>query len=374
MPSSDLASGDDMRGLERLRKIFAGDQLRVARDLQRLTQAELARSAGEAGRTKLTSAAISQFELGLAVPTATTLAALSAALEVDAEFLTTAAVDAEADLPAFFRSLRAAPSQERKRARNQVQLVHRLAQVLDDIVGLPARSLPSIPSDPYAEPRDRAAAAADAAATVRKMLKLERGPVPDVVDCLEAHGVVCARLKFQEARIDAFSVNFSDHPVAVLATDKDKWDRSRFDAAHELGHLVMHEEAAGVAEAEKQAHEFAAAFLMPARDIRSELPATADWRRLKELKAEWGVSIAALLRRAKTLEVMSEGVYVSATKVMSARGWRRHEPVNRDPEVPALLRTAIRKARRGGITAEDLRRRALIPQSLFDEICMLIEG
>ena len=160
------------------------------------------------------------------------------------------------------------------------------------------------------------------------MLKLERGPVPNVVGFLEAHGVVCARLDFQEARVDAFSVNFRDHPVAVLSTDKNKWDRSRFDAAHELAHLAMHDDAAGVAEAEKQAHEFAAAFLMPASDIRSELPAVADWRRLKALKAEWGVSIAAVLRRAKTLEVMSEAAYVSATKVMSSRltdaAWLSH--------------------------------------------------
>lgn len=110
------------------------------------------------------------------------------------------------------------------------------------------------------------------------------------------------------------------------------------------------------------------------RDIRSELPATANWPRLKELKAEWGVSIASLLRRARSLEVMSESAYVSATKVMSARGWRRHEPVDRDPEVPSLLSEAFRKARRQGLTAEDLRHRAMIPQSLFDEICPLIEG
>ena len=368
-----MPPASDLTDLELLRKAFAGDQLRVARELRRLTQAALARAAGEAGRAKLTSAAISQFELGLALPTATTLAALAAALEVDVEFLTTDAVDAEAELPAFFRSLRATPAQERKRARHQVQLVHRLAQVLDDIVGLSSRSLPSIPTDPYAEPRERAAAAEAAAAGARKMLKLGRGPVPDVIGCLETHGVVCARLELQEAKVDAFSVNFSDHPVAVLSTDKAKWDRSRFDAAHELAHLVMHEDAAGVAEAEKQAHEFAAAFLMPAGDIRSELPATADWRSLQALKAEWGVSIAALLRRAKTLGAMSDGVYVSAMKVMAARGWRRHEPVDRHPEIPTLLRTAFHKAQRQGITAEHLRRQAKIPQSLFDEICPLID-
>lgn len=312
--------------------------------------------------------------MGNSVPTARTLGALVEALEVEPEFLTTRAVDAESHLPAFFRSVRATPAQERKRARNLVQLVRRLTQELDSRVGIPKRSLPSIPTDPFADPAARTAAAEEAAARVRRMWQVPRGPVLDVVATLEQHGVVCTRLAFDEARVDAFSVNFTDHPVAVLSTDKDKWDRSRFDAAHELGHLVMHEEAAGVTEAEKQAHAFAAAFLMPARDIRTHLPDRADWRRLMGLKAEWGVSLAALLMRARTLRVMTENSYVSSTKVMSARGWRRHEPVEGTPETPALLRDALKRLNRQGVSTDEVRREAMIPEDLFADICRLIEA
>ena len=68
----------------------------------------------------------------------------------------------------------------------------------------------------------------------------------------------------------------------------------------------MHRDAdAGERDSERQAHEFAAAFLMPASDIRRQLPATADWSALMKLKTVWRVSIAARLRRARTLEVMS---------------------------------------------------------------------
>lgn len=361
--------------LEPVRQSFAADQLRIARELRRLTQGQLAAAAVAAGHPRgLTSAAISQFELGDALPQVDTIAALVKALDIDPDFLTVRAVDPDSDLPAFFRSLRATPARDRKRARNLTQLVHRLAGVVHSHVGLPARDVPTVQCDPFISEYERRAAAERAAERVRKEWGLPRGPVENMIGVVEEHGVVCTRLFFSDDRVDAFSVNFADHPVAVLATDKDKWDRSRFDAAHELGHLVMHDEAAGVPEAERQANEFAAGFLMPARDIRTSLPDRADWGTLMSLKQEWGTSIASLLRRAHTLERMAESTYVSANKVMSARGWRRHEPVEGDPERPEVLPKAMQRAIKRGIDPEHLRREAAIPADLFKDICQLLES
>ena len=338
-----------------------------------MTQGGLAQAVTALGQIRgLTPAAVSQFELGDAVPSVATLTALVTVLGIDPEFLRSAPADEERDLPAFFRSLRATPARERKRARSLIQLVHQLAVVLDRHVELPARDVPAIRCDPFDDPEARRQAAETAASAVRRKWGIERGPIRNVVSSLEDRGVVCTQLRLAESRVDAFSVNFSDHPVAVLGADKEKWDRSRFDAAHELGHLVMHDEAAGVPEAERQANEFAAAFLMPARDIRQDLPARADWRRLMRLKSSWGVSMASLLMRARTLEVMSHGAYVSANKMMSARGWRRHEPVEGTLEAPNLLSHALAQARQGGVTTERLRREAAIPTDLFDEICRII--
>ena len=104
------------------------------------------------------------------------------------------------------------------------------------------------------------------------------GPIADVVELLESHGVVVIRLPLDSADVDAFSLPFPDHPVVVLGSDKTDRARSRFDGAHELGHLVMHgEQIWGIKEVETQAHQFAAAFLMPANEIRDQLPTTVDW-------------------------------------------------------------------------------------------------
>lgn len=91
-------------------------------------------------------------------------------------------------------------------------------------------------------------------------------------------------------------------PVVVLCSDKDDLARSRFDAAHELGHLVLNgDQGWGMKEVETQAHRFTAAFLMPREDTYSDLPDRADWRTLFALKQEWEVSIVALLRRSRDL-------------------------------------------------------------------------
>ncbi|NED56599.1 ImmA/IrrE family metallo-endopeptidase, partial [Micromonospora aurantiaca] len=82
-------------------------------------------------------------------------------------------------------------------------------------------------------------------------------------------------------RVDAFSVGVHPRPMVFFNPAKGDYWRNRFDAAHELGHLVMHADAEpGEKVVEDQAHRFAAEFLMPEQDIATELPATPDWDRL----------------------------------------------------------------------------------------------
>jgi Zn-dependent peptidase ImmA (M78 family) len=135
----------------------------------------------------------------------------------------------------------------------------------------------------------------------------------------------------------------------VLATDKNDRARSRFDGAHELGHLVMHgEHVWGLKQVESQAHAFAAAFFMPDRDILDELPSCADWPS-PTAGGWWQVSLAALLPRAKNLGRMTDASYFTAVKALSARGWRRQEPIPiapENPRPPAANRRSQRRRRR----------------------------
>ena len=314
---------------------FQPGRLRLARELENVSQTELAAQAS------VTSAAISQFESGDSRPTEDTLDLLAGALGVPVEFLRLPVEDIH---EGFFRSLRKSSVSQRRRARSLAHLVHDLAADPSSRSLLTEVFVPSCHVDTL---DIESPLVVEAARRVRHEWGVPAGPIKDVVGLLERHGVLVLRLPLDAAEVDAFSLPFADRPVVVLSADKNDRARSRFDAAHELGHLVMHGESVwGVKEVETQAHKFAAEFLMPAADIRDELPARADWATLFELKRRWHVSIAALLMRAKDLGVMPSAAYTTAMKGLSARGWRRTEPIPiGDPEGPTITTELLKVAR-----------------------------
>jgi Zn-dependent peptidase ImmA (M78 family)/transcriptional regulator with XRE-family HTH domain len=348
--------------------LFSAKRLRLARELRSLTRAAVASDAA------LTSAAVSQFENGSARPAPQTLLRLAEALEFPVQFFATGSAPSSRDLPSddspgdhgYFRSLRSITITERRRALALAQLIRDIADRLSESVRLPPTDILRLPVPPDADPADPETCAAH----VRAAWNISRGPIPDVLSTLERHGIVCARYHAGTHTVDAFSVAFPERPVAVLGDDKAKRDRERFSAAHELGHLVMHDSRnAGNKVVEDQANRFAAAFLMPADDIRSELPETAAWNELLILKRRWGASIGALLMRARRLGIMPESTCAQAFRYMSMRGWRTTEPGDLGAgEAPRLLTLAAATAARSGVTTSTLSATTGWPESIITEV------
>ncbi|MDQ7806261.1 XRE family transcriptional regulator [Amycolatopsis sp. A133] len=318
--------------------LFDRARLRMARELRGLTQVQLAKEAGS-----VTAASVSQFENGHSKPAASTLQRLALALRVPPSFFAAPArPPAQDEVNGFFRSLRSTAPRDRQQALAYVHLARELTLEFEKHVALPELNLPRVRIE-EGQPL-QAADIEQAAARVREHWNVPPGPVQNVVRLLERNGIVVVRFRVSIEKVDAFCVDFPDRPVVALGADKGLRDRSRFDAAHELGHLVLHGsgERAGTRIIESQAHEFAAAFLMPVGDIKDELPDHLDWPAFLRLKAKWHVSLAALLVRAKTLGVMSEHTYAQGWKALSVRGWRRVEPGPLgNPEAPVLLQRAL---------------------------------
>lgn len=333
---------------------FEPGRLRLARELASLSQAELAL------RLDVTPSALSQFESGSTRPSPETQERLSEVLSVPTAFFDLPLVDTH---DGFFRALRRTSVADRRKARAIAHIAHDVATQGDAAGQLPAVAIPRLPVALTAELDE----VERIASQVRKEWGLPPGPAAEIVELLESHGVVVMRLPLDSAEVDAFSLPFADRPVVVLGSDKNDRARSRFDAAHELGHLVMHGDLYwGLPQVEKQAHQFAAAFLMPRGDIYDELPERADWPLLFDLKRRWQVSLAALLMRAKTLRRMSDGNYLTAVKAASARGWRRHEPVPLgNPEHPQILAELMK-------SQADPALRACLPSKVLDALAISI--
>jgi Zn-dependent peptidase ImmA (M78 family) len=169
--------------------------------------------------------------------------------------------------------------------------------------------------------------ASDAAITLRREWGLAPGAVPHLVRLIEGAGGLALVRDLGSRELDAVTQWIDGEPPLFLINAHAPADRFRWSLAHELGHVIMHDEPGVTAVQERQADEFASEFLLPADTIRGELKqGRLDLPRLLDLKHRWGVSMAALLRRASTLGAISDWQYRNLMVEMSALGYRTQEP------------------------------------------------
>ena len=345
--------------------IFDPQRLRIGRQGAGSTKQALAELVG------VSPAAIGQYEAGTSRPSPDVLARLALALGYPIAFFARGRPTVNAEL-AHLRSLRSTTKTQRVQAEARAVLAWEVAHVLEQHVRLPAVDLPhaSLSNAPTADEVESVALEA------RRFLGVADGPVPHMVRLLESRGVIVARLQVSTERVSAFSCPFPDRPVVMLSSNRDDKARSRMDAAHELGHLVMHHEVdPGSQILERQANSFGAAFLMPRDSIRPHLPPRLDWGVLTDLKRTWGVSLAALLFRSRTLGMMSEPSFRRAMVSLGSKRWsdgttwRQREPGELGPpEQPALMRRALDVAASRGVSLESLADEIALPQSFVSEL------
>jgi Zn-dependent peptidase ImmA (M78 family)/DNA-binding XRE family transcriptional regulator len=335
--------------------LFTPARLRLAREAAGLTQTELA------GRVGITAGAVSQFERGYAKPNPGTLRELAFSLGFPPGFLATTEPWAPIEpSQTFFRKLAATSRREQLEACATATLLHLFVQALERYVDLPELNLPLF----AVGEGDDLDTAREAAVSVREAWNLGSAPIGDVVGQMEAHGIPVARSSDVAEKVDAFSCLSFQRPVVLLGKHKGDRARSRFDASHELGHLVMHHDVQGDHKLrEQQAHAFASAFLAPPAAVRSRLPTQLDLNVLLELKRTWGMSMQAFLMASRDAKKMGENTYRRAMIEFGKRGWRQNEPgYLGEPEQPAMLQQAVDLLDGAGVQLDRLIDKADLPR------------
>lgn len=338
---------------------FAPARLTMARELAGMRKIDLAQA------IERTAAAVSQYELGQARPSAETLQRCAVALDVPVSFFTAGRPQLRLDTAgAHFRSLRSTTAHQRQQALAHVELLWELIDQLDNVLELPRLDL-GLPLG--ARPGGPAAVAA----MIRTAWEVPPGPVAHLVRTLETRGLVLTQLPGVDAEtIDAFSAALGGRPIIVLSR-KGNPMRQRFSVAHELGHLLLHPEPApGDSRHEREANVFAAELLMPGDEIIDRLPSPVDITDLKEIADGYGVSVAALAYRGKDLGVYSESTLKRIMATLTRLGWRTEEPVSsRYPgERPELLTRAAELAERHGLPLPVLAERLHLPLPRLREL------
>ena len=325
-----------------------GERIKSARINAGLSQEALGKKLG------ITKMAISKYETEAVIPNSGALIALSKALEVKMEY--------------FFRksTIRLSKPEYRCRkamsSKDETKILGRTADwlerylVIEEITGsekplsLPDPELCRVSSLDQIE---------DVAVHVREEWNLGLNPIENLMDILEQHGIkvgtIAAPIKF-----DALTMKYNDEHPLIIVNKTFSGDRQRLSLAHELGHLLLKLD--GEIDEEEAAFPFAGAFLIPRKTAIMELGLKRkmlDFRELYLLKHKYGMSMAALIYRAKNLNIISEAAANRHWVEMRTHGWHKKEPGTQiEPEIPTHLELLLLRA----LTEHK------ISQSRFDEL------
>lgn len=304
---------------------FTAERLVLARQLRGCTKVDLAKS------TDVSVASVTYWEQGKKVPDPERIRRLAQVLDVPMEFFEAPAIELPASIDVSFRSLRALSQRDRDRARAAASISSAISIWMEQKFELPPPNVPDLADAPPAI----------AAAQLRTHLKLGHDPLPSMIDLLESMGVRCFSLGLEIAKADALSAWVDDVPVVLFNTIKSA-ERGRNDAAHELGHLVLHRHYPAAGEvAETQAIAFAAEFLVPSEMVLRFTPRPLTLNALIDMKRKWGVSAGFMLKRICDNGLLTDWAARALWRQLATSGYRSGEPDGIQRESSQVLEQVV---------------------------------
>lgn len=342
--------------------MFNAGRFSLARQRRGMTKKTLAVKVGVSERS------ISAYEAGGQEPERATLRRISEALGFPEAFFF--GDDPETLLPdaASFRSMSKMTARQKNSALGAGSLALMLNDWIESRFNLPAVDLPDLGQerpvtsgapglidDGVDYPIEAGDGSPEAAAsTLRAHWGLGELPVKNMIKLLESKGVRVYSLAIDAKEVDAFSMWHGERPFIFLNTFKSA-EHCRFDAAHELGHLVLHRHGPPQGpDIEREANAFASAFLMPKASVLAQAPRQITLPALVRLKKYWSVSVAALNYRLHALGLTTDWVYRTLCIQLAEEGYRTKEPESIPHERSLLLEKVFGALKEDGVSRRDV--------------------
>jgi Zn-dependent peptidase ImmA (M78 family)/DNA-binding transcriptional regulator YiaG len=290
---------------------FNPTRLTLARKRRGLTKIELARKISVEVRS------VTAYESGEYSPSDDAINRLRSVLQFPAEFFYGDDLEEPRPDTASFRAMSKMTAAQRDMALGEGTIALQLNEWIEARFELPSADLPDLSREPTPEA---------AAYSLRRLWALGELPIKNMIHLLEAKGVRVFSLAIEAREVDAFSMWKDLTPLVFLNTHKST-EHSRYDAAHELGHLVLHRHASPQGrEAEREADEFASAFLMPRSSVLAHAQRFPTLAGLIQLKKIWNTSVAALNYRLHAIGLTTDWQYRNLCIQIAKNGFRTKEP------------------------------------------------
>lgn len=331
---------------------FNPKRLSIARKRRLLNQKGFAERANVAAHT------ISRCEKGLTVPTDDNVRAFALALAFPIDFFYGPDLDEPHQDAVSFRSQSAMSAATREAALSAGAIGFMVSDWVEERFDLPTSRVPDL----------HLYGPEEAATALRQEWALGEKPITNLVHLLESKGVRVLSLAENSKHVNAFSVWRNGKPYVFLNTMKSA-ESSRYDAAHELGHLVMHQDGRMTGrEAEDQANRFASAFLMPRADVLAVLPRVHYLDQIIGAKKRWKVSVAALNYRLHKLGITTDWKYRDLCIQISINRYNVIEPQEIERERSVVWQKVMKSLWAEKTTQKDIAAALHLPQSEVDTL------
>lgn len=314
---------------------FNHHMMTLARESRGQTQTQLAKG------IKIGQGTLSKYETGILDPPDEFISALSEVLNYPEKFFMQPG--RQYGLPPFHyrkRKKLSAKAQGKIVAEMNIRRMH-IQKMLMSFPINSNRFIPEIDMDEYQGMSNREPDIEDVARAVRELWAVPSGPISNMVELIEENGGIIIACDFGTKLIDAMSQRIDGLPALFFINKNAPADRIRLTLSHELAHMVLHTTTFKEDdEMEREADNFAAAFLMPADEIRKQLR-RFSLSHVANLKSYWKVSMAAIAVRASRLNLISGYQYKNFFIEMGKLGYRKREPNELAPERPSKLHEIV---------------------------------